>query len=87
MEQIITYTYILISLLFAMNFFNVLKQVQSGSKKVNLMSLLATSSLVFQFAALAYFFSSHELIWVLLTQIYMVLCMLYIKFVYKKDKR
>jgi len=86
LEQIITYLYLIISLLFAANFFNVWRQIQSGSKKVNLMSLLATSSLVLQFAALAYFFSSHQLIWVLLTQIYMVLCMLYIKFVYKKDK-
>ena len=86
MEQIITYAYIIISLLFTLNFFNVWKQLKSGSKKVNSMSLLATSSLVFQFAALAYFFATHDLTLIFITQVYMLSCMLYMKFIYKKDK-
>ena len=86
MEYIVVYIYIIISMLFTANFINIIKQLHAGSKKVTLMSLLATSSLVLQFASLAYFFYSQNVACVLITQIYMVLCMLYIKLIYKKDK-
>lgn len=85
MNQAITYIYIIISLLFTMNFIKLWKQVHSGSKKVSAMSLLATSSLVFQFVALAFFFHSNDATWVFVTQLYMILSMLYIKFIHKKD--
>ncbi len=86
MNEVITFIYIIISMLFTLNFINLWKQVQAGSKKVNTMSLLATSSLVFQFVALAFFFYSGEISWVLITQVYMVACMLYIKFIHKKEQ-
>lgn len=87
MEQFIIYTYIVISIIFMLNFFNIVKQIRTGSKKVNALSLLATSSLVLHFSALAFFFYSQKLIVVFATQIYMLACMLYIKFIHKKDKR
>ena len=85
MDFAITYIYIFISLLFTLNFIKLWKQLLAGSKKVNVMSLLATSSLVFQFFALAFYFYSKDATWVFVTQIYMILSMLYIKFIHKKD--
>ena len=51
------------------------------------MSLLATSSLVFQFGSLSYFFYAGSLGFVVISQVYMVVCMLYMKFIHKKDNK
>lgn len=87
MDLAITYIYVIISLLFTLNFINIWRQVRSGSKKVNTMSLLATSSLIFHFASLAFYFYAFNVTWIFASQIYMVICMLYIKFIHKKEQR
>lgn len=87
MNNFITAIYIVISILFTMNFINILKQLNAGSKKVNAMSLLATSSLILHFASLALYFYSPDVYLIVVSQIYMIACMLYIKFVHKKDQR
>jgi hypothetical protein len=59
-------------------------QLREGSKKVNGYSLLATSSLVFHFFALVMYFGAHNHYVILVSQAYMLICMLFIKYFKKK---
>ncbi len=87
LEQIIAYTYLIIALLFVFNFYKIVEQIKNGKTKLNFYSLLATSSLVSQFLALSYYFHSHQIICVFYSQLYILICMLYIKLFNKKENK
>lgn len=84
METVIAALYSFIAVLFLSNFFKIAQQIRTGSTKVNKYSLVATSSLVLQFASLGIYFYNHDMYYVIMTQIYLLLCMAYIKFFNKK---
>lgn len=81
-NYLIASLYILISLFFMNNFKKIYLKLKDG-KNINKNSLLATSSLIFQFIALAVHFATENSQIVLVSQMYLLFCVLLL--IIKKD--
>jgi len=81
-NYLIAFLYVIISLFFVNNFKKIHLKLKDG-QSINKNSLLATSSLVFQFSSLSiYFFTQNSNI-VLISQVYLLFCVIFL--IVKKD--
>jgi hypothetical protein len=85
MNYIIAILYIIIAIIFSTNLGILVDKLRNGSKKVSYLSLLATSSLIVNFFCLGFYFLSQNLLFVIVSQIYLLICMVYIKLIKHKD--
>ncbi len=83
-EYIVSTLYFIVTLLFSWNFIVLVRKLRAGSKKVNGMSLLATSSLIVTFLSLSLYFLMNDPIIVVASVIYLLGSMVFIKFFSKK---
>lgn len=80
MELVIVSLYLIITVMFLTNFMSLVNKLIKKSKKVNKLSLLATSSLIFHSMAMSLFFMGTSSSIVLVSQIYLLTCMIYIRY-------
>jgi hypothetical protein len=86
-NSLIALLYLIIAVLFSVNLGVLFQKLREGSKKVNLYSLLATSSLILNFISLAYYFEYDNSNMVIISQTYIIACIVIIKFLRKSDSK
>jgi len=80
-DYIIGILYSIISILFIVNLGELIKKIKVGTVKINRLSLLATSALVFNFSALTLHFLYKNNWIVFYSQAYLLFTILYIRYI------